>query len=181
MSSPGLRLTALGGTLSLFVLGLVAPAYAEGGGSLQDCMDQSINHNGQPPTCTQVDGTWVPSWPDDNAGFVGGFVVFAVLLVLVGIAATWWRVSTARRLATQSGMDPNLATQMTLLDDDGLSATYLAASLRQPSPTEAAAPAPVEAPPTAASRLGELKSLMDAGLITQAEYDERRQAIIDAV
>jgi len=184
MSTPGLRLAALVGTLSTFVLGLVGPAFAEGGGTLQDCVDQSVNHNGVPPTCTEVNGEWVPSWSDDSmtgGGFQSLFVTVLVLAVVVGIAGTWWKVSTARKLATQSGIDPNMATQMTLLDEDGLSATYLAASLRQPAPAEAPTPPAVTTPPTAASRLAELKSLLDANLITQTEYDARRQAIIDAV
>jgi hypothetical protein len=72
-------------------------------------------------------------------------------------------------------MDPDVATGMTLLDDNGLTATYLASSLRQPQHAEPAVPL------SATSRLGELKRLLDGGLVTQAEYDERRKAIIDSV
>ena len=84
-------------------------------------------------------------------------------------------------------MDPGLATQMTLLSDDGLEATYLASSLRRPAsdpapdPVSDSAPAITSTPPTAAARLEELKSLLDRGLVTQEEYDERRKAIIDSV
>jgi hypothetical protein len=124
----------------------------------------------------------VASWPDDSstAGFGGAFVAFAVFALIVGIAITVWKVSTAQKLAKQSGMDPGLATQMTLLTDDGLDATYLASSLRQqqqPAPA-GTTPAP---PPSVAGRLEELTGLLDQGLVTQAEYDERRQAIIDSL
>ena len=87
-----------------------------------------------------------------------------------------WRVTTAQRLAKQAGLDPGTATQVALLSDNGLDATYLASSLRQQS---TAAPAPEAR--DASTRLAELKSLLDQGLVTQAEYDARRQAIIDAV
>ena len=121
-----------------------------------------------------------------SSGIPGWFVAWGVFVVVVGIVVTVWRVSTAKKLAERSGMDPGLATQMTLLSDDGLDATYLAASLRGQvtPPTE---PAPPTIPPTAqpsrtiAARLEELTGLLDRGLVTQAEYDERRQAIIDSV
>ena len=51
-----------------------APSYAAG--SFQDCLDQAIDHNGEPPTCTKVNGVWVASWPDDStAGFGGTFAL----------------------------------------------------------------------------------------------------------
>jgi hypothetical protein len=164
-------------TLAALLLG-AAPSYA--GDSFQDCVNKAIDHNGEPPTCTKVNGSWVASWPDDGstAGFGGGFVAFAVFALIVGIAITVWKVSTAQKLAKQSGMDPGLATQMTLLSDDGLDATYLASSLRPQPP-----PPPASATPTAstAARLAELKGLLDQGLVTQAEYDERRRAIIGSI
>jgi hypothetical protein len=114
---------------------------------------------------------------EPGGGIPGWFIAWGVLVVIVGIGATVWRVSTAQRLAKRSGMDPGLATQMTLLSDDGLDATYLASSLRQPTPS----PTPTATPPSASERLAELRSLLDGGLVTQAEYDERRKAIIDSV
>lgn len=148
-----------------------------------------MNHNGEPPTCTKgPDGTWVASWPDDpsSSGFGGGIVLLMVLVVAVGIAITVWRVSTARKLASESGMSPSLATQMTLLTVNGLDATYLAASLRQPpgepvAPTTSPSPESTAASKPAAQRLTQLAALRDQGMITQAEYDERRAAIIDAI
>jgi hypothetical protein len=176
MSLHGSGRIACGGVLAVLVVGLAGPAYAED--SFQQCLDRAVDHNGEPPTCTEVNGHWVASWPGEGSG--GGAQGVIVLLVVVGIlitvGVTFWRVSTARRLASESGIDPGLATQMTLLSEDGLDATYLAASLRKPAPAPSAA-----APNPAAARLAELKGLLDAGLVTQAEYDDRRRAIIEAV
>jgi hypothetical protein len=111
-------------------------------------------------------------------GFGGGFGFFFVLVVVAGIGTTIWKVTAARTMARRSGMDPDEATAMTLLTDDGFEATYLASNLRGESP----APAPASAaPPAAAGRLQELQGLLDRGLITEAEYADRRQAIIDAI
>ena len=121
----------------------------------------------------------------DSSGGSGWFVVMMVLAAIIGIGTTVWRVTMAQKLARGAGMDPSLATKMTLMTKDGLDDTYLAASLRgQMSPT---------APGTESSgqgsgpweqtmaRLTELKSLLDSGAITQQEYDDRRKAIIDSV
>jgi F0F1-type ATP synthase membrane subunit c/vacuolar-type H+-ATPase subunit K len=67
-----------------------------------------------------------------GGGVPGWFVACGVFVVIVGIGVTIWRLSTVQKLAKQSGMDPGLATQMILLSDDGLDATYLAANLRGP-------------------------------------------------
>jgi putative oligomerization/nucleic acid binding protein len=169
-----------GGVVVLLLLGGVGPAYAAG--TWQQCMNQAVNHHGEPPVCSQQNGGWVPSWPGDagasGSGIPSGFIVLFVLAALIGVGVTIWKVTTAQTLAKRSGMDPGLATQMTLLTDDGLDATYLAASLRQP-PRAPAGPSPESA--SAAMRLTELKSLLDQGLISSAEYDERRKQIIDNV
>lgn len=177
----------MGGLAGGLLVALVGPAYADGGGSFQHCIDQAANHNGEQPTCTRVDGKWVASWPDSSpmgsGGIPGGFVFLFFLVAAIGVGITIWKVATAQKLARQSGMDPGLATQMTLLSDDGLGATYLASSLRQPTaPTDPAAPTSgTGAGSGAEARLAELRGLLDKGLVTQAEYDERRTAIIDSV
>jgi hypothetical protein len=173
----------VGGVTAGLLVALVEPAYADG---LQHCLDQAANHNGEPPTCTQVNGTWVASWPDSSpmggSGIPGGFIFLVFLALVVGGAITIWKVMTAQRLARQSGMDPGLATQMTLLSNEGLDATYLASSLRQPTtPPSPAGPTAPAAGTAAEVRLTELRGLLDKGLMTQAEYDERRRAIIDSV
>lgn len=111
--------------------------------------------------------------------FGEGFVVLFVLVAVAGVIGTAWKVNAARSMARRSGMNPDEATAMTLLTDDGLEATYLAANLR-PAP---AAPAPdaAAAPVAAADRLQALQDLKDRGLITEAEHATRRQAIIDAI
>lgn len=106
-----------------------------------------------------------------------GFGIFFALIVLIGIASTVWRVSTARRMARDAGLDERDASRMALLSNEGLSTTYLASSLRaqqQPSPQPRAV-RPV------AERLRELTALRDDGLLTTEEYAARRRAILDEV
>jgi hypothetical protein len=124
--------------------------------------------------------------PDPSGGIPGWFVGMIVLVLILGLGTTIWRVTMAQKIARSSGMDPGVATQMTLLSDDGLDATYLAANLRgAPGTPPETTPASSQAAPGpsggTADRLEELKSLLDRGLVTQAEYDERRKAIIDSV
>jgi len=172
------RLAAVG-LLCAATLCLAPPASAD---DLQDCIDAGNAQGIDMPTCVERDGKLVPvettSGPyADGGGIPSGFIVVFVLAALVGVGITVWRVSTARRLATDAGLDPDVATGITLLDENGLSATYLASSLRSPAP-----PGPAVAPSAStADRLGELKGLLDRGVITQAEHDERRKAIIDSV
>ncbi len=174
---------------------LLQPASVLTSQTLQECMDQAEDHFGEPPTCTQYNGSggYVASWPND--GFSGGgddfgtggdgfgalFAAFFVLVVLIAIGSAVWKVSMARRMATASGMDPGLASQMALLTDDGLESTYLASSLRGTTPPATPPATPSAVPSTTRERLAELKGLLDDGLITQAEHDERRRAVIDAL
>lgn len=178
--SPARRVFAtIGATLAIIVLGPVASAYAD---TLQECIDRGAERGGEPPTCTQVGDGWKASWPDDPVAGGGGsgIAVLMAITALIGVAFFVWKVVTARSLASQAGMDPNLATQMTLLTGSGLEATYLAASLRRPD-TALSVPAPADREVPAATRLADLKSLLEADLITQAEHDERRAEIIDGV
>jgi hypothetical protein len=179
-----LGLSRWGSAISLAASALLVAAPSYAGGGVQQCMDQAADHNGEPPVCTKVNGTWVASWPDSagpGGAIPGGFVAFAVLTLIVGIGFTVWKVTTAQKLARQSGMDPSLATKMTLLTDDGLEATYLASSLRPPATPTTSPEGPAAPTRDVATRLAELESLLDRGLVTQPEYDARRQAIIDAV
>jgi hypothetical protein len=118
-----------------------------------------------------------------GGGVPGSFVLLAVFALLLAIGLTAWTVTTARSLARQSGMDPGPATQLTLLTEDGLDAIHLAASLRAPQSGGAvASPVATELPRAGApQRLTERTSLMDQGLHTAMEYDERRRAIIETV
>lgn len=113
----------------------------------------------------------------------GIFAGLFMMVVLVGVGMTIWRVSTARRMAREAGMNESDATTMSLITDNGLEATYLLSTLRQ---GQTAAPATVVADAGApgtdpADRLRALRSLLEQGLVTQAEYDARRQAILDEV
>lgn len=108
-----------------------------------------------------------------------GFVAFGVLAVLVGIGTTLWRVSLARRVARDAGLDPDRATELTLLEDDGLEASYLSAHLQARPVAELSPDAP--APRSTEERLKELCSLLEQGLISQEEHDARRKAVLDAL
>jgi hypothetical protein len=168
---------------ALFVL-VAVPAYA--GDSFQDCIDKAAEHNGELPICTKVNGSWVATWPHDASDGGGGAsaALLVILGLMVAVGVVVWRVTTAQKLAKQSGMDPALATQMTLLSDHGLDATYLAANLRPSTGVPgngAATHAQAPAARTAAERLSELNALRDQGTITEAEYAERRTSIINDI
>jgi hypothetical protein len=107
------------------------------------------------------------------------FGAIFVLFIVLAIGMTVVKVSMARSMARRSGLSEGEATAITLLDEEGLSATYLASNLRPQAP---AAPSVVPgAPRLVADRLDELKGLLEAGHITQAEHDARRQAILDSI
>lgn len=136
-----------------------------------------------------VGATAAPSYADSGTGTSpgGNPVVLTILVIVtavVGLGAKLWRASTAQKLAKGSGLDPGLATKMALMTQDGLDDTYLAASLRgQPGVAEPLAEPGGEAHSLqqTMNRLNQLKALLDQGAITQAEYDERRKAIVDSV
>lgn len=75
-------------------------------------------------------------------------------------------------MARRAGLNPDDAVATALLTENGLDATYLAANLRPQYHKPAPGPRSVE------SRLQELRSLLDQGLVSQTEYDERRAAIL---
>jgi hypothetical protein len=106
-----------------------------------------------------------------DGGLPSAFVAFFVLVLVLGIGSTVWRVSAARRIARSSGLDPDDATAVALLDHDGLSATYLGAGLGRGR----------SAPRTTEERLAELERLRTAGTITEAEYEATRKRILDAL
>ena len=112
-----------------------------------------------------------------DAGIPSWFVALAVLMAVAGTGMTIYRVTMARQMAEDAGLDPDRATAMTLLSDDGLDATYLASSLRGTGPAAGAQPAGR----SANERLRELEQLRDEGLVSAAEYEARRQAILDSI
>lgn len=166
--APGMRRA-----LAVLLLGwlLLAASVAPVGAADELCTDQ----DGRPiPNCTVEDPNFGTS---TDTGFPSGFVALFVIGLLIAVAVTIYKVSMARDLARKSGMDPNQATAMTLLEDDGLEATYLASNLRPQS--QAPPPAPVQRSVT--ERLAELEALLKEGRVTQAEYDERRTAILGSL
>lgn len=136
------------------------------------------NRYGELPTCTQYgDGTWHASYPSDSSSFGSGFGMLVVFVLLGGLAFTVWKVSTARRMARDSGMDVGDATAMALLTDHGFESTYLASNLRQPASTTPA----TQAKGSTADRLEELQTLHIRGLITDEELAEGRRKILDGL
>ena len=170
---------ALAAMLCAVTLGTVSLSLAPAASALgtDSCIVEGDSSSFDPSDCPPADVSNDPLG-DSGSGIPGWFVAIFVLMVLVGIGTTIWRVSTARQLASNAGLDPDVATKVALMDQEGLSATYLASSLRNQQPQ--APPASAQTG-SAADRLAELKSLLDRGLITQEEHDARRKAIIDAV
>jgi hypothetical protein len=112
--------------------------------------------------------SWVVASGASNAAVAIGFVVLAA-----GLGVSWYRVTVARRSAREAGLDPNAATRRALTGKD----------VPEPEPAPSSArPLPDDAlTGDVAERLVRLRSLLDQGLLTQAEYDERRRAIIDSI
>jgi hypothetical protein len=159
-----------------------ASAYA-GSQPPRRCFNQ-LGPNGELPTCTFNGTRWVVSYDGGPADLVGsgvpsGFAALMVLGVLAGIGVTVWRLSLARRMAAESGMDPDRASMMTLISDDGLDATYLASSLRGTQGTDG--PAQRSGRRGAQEQLRELQQLHDEGLITTEEHERRRTEIVDSI
>ncbi len=134
-----------------------------------------LDGSGAPVTCVQQpDGSWDPesfsTGPDPLSLALVGFVV----VLLLGVATTAWRMRTARSMARTAGLDEDVAGRMALVSEDGLTATYLASSLRgstQPAPARR----------DVATRLRELDRLRAEGLVTEDEHASRRAAILDDV
>ena len=149
-------LVAVVATSPLWLL-LPGPAFAD------DC--------GGNPSCVPTMG--------DGGGFPVGSVLPLVLVMLVAIGITVYRVSSAREMARKSGMDTGDATRVALLDNDGLSATYLASELKgtRQTPSEPAQ----RTSRTTAERLQELDRLHQQGLVTETEYAQHRAEILDEV
>ena len=121
---------------------------------------------------------------------VGGFPVFFLFpfafVFVFGIATTIWRMRMARNMAARAGLDQNAAGAISMLSPNGLDATYLAASLaprpQYPAPYPPQYPTPPAAQPkTAEQRLLELAELKDKGLITEAEFLQRREQILGSI
>lgn len=123
-----------------------------------------------------IPGGTGPAGCDDGSDIGDTFAVFFVIALVIGIGITIYKVSMARKMAERSGMDADEATAMTLLSDDGLDATYLASNLRPGQPQQQGGPGR-----SVSERLAELESLKKQGLVTQAEYDERRAAILESL
>ena len=130
--------------------------------------------------CGSIDG--VPISCQDPAGMDSGmpgwFGAVFVLMLVIGVGGAIYRMSAARSMATKAGLDPDDAANVALLDEHGVAAAYVMSNLQkrdEPAPSSDAGERTVE------QRLAELQSLLDRGLVTQAEYDEQRAEILDSI
>ncbi|MBV9830570.1 MAG: hypothetical protein JOZ82_03180 [Marmoricola sp.] len=130
--------------------------------------------------CTDNPSCVDPGTGDTGGGFPAASLVPMVLALLVAIGVTAYRVSTARDMARKAGMDTADATKVALLENEGLSATYLASELRGNRSGSFTAP-PSSPPRTTAERLEELDRLRQQGLVSDTEYAQHRSAILDGV
>lgn len=117
---------------------------------------------------------------DPGPGIPGWFIALFILFIMIGIGTTVWRISVARRIAEDAGLNPNTATKVSLLGQDGIDTTYLASTIAAQSRRQTPAN-PTQRPKTAEERLQELQALKDKGLITDAEYEAQRQKILGAI
>lgn len=142
------------------------------------CFD--VNDAGQPSSCSWNGTAWQKSYEGgvDGAGAPGWFGGMFVLMLLVAAAMFAWRISLARRVARSTGLDPDQATELAILGDNGLEAGYLAGHLHHRPATE---PPSAPAGRSVEIRLRELAQLRDQGLVTPEEYDARRGAILDTL
>jgi hypothetical protein len=115
--------------------------------------------------------------PDHGGGIPGWFIALFIVAALVGIGTWLWRISLARQIAQDAGLDPNRAAAVTMLSKDGVDATYLASTLA----SRPHSPPPGQRPKIAEERLKELQALKDKGLVTHDEYEARRQKILGSI
>jgi hypothetical protein len=116
--------------------------------------------------------SWMMAAAAGGSGASTAAVAIGLVVLAGGLGVSWYRVSADRRAARAAGLDPNTATRRALTGKD------------IPEPDRTPPPRRGPADPSAgnaAARLTELRSLLDQGLLSQAEYDERRRAIIDSI
>jgi hypothetical protein len=117
--------------------------------------------------------------PDSGGGIPGWFIALFVLVGVLAVAGSIWRISVARKMARDAGLDPDTATAVTMLSRDGVDAAYLASTLAAHSRQQPAQPAPPAK--SAEQRLQELRALRDKGLVTDDEYEAQRQKILGSI
>lgn len=163
-SGPLIRVLRRVRRLAVLIAGAVLPlgtivgtAWAASDPSFATCQPGAA-HYGQAPTCmcdvpghlTNITYSDPLGGSGSDGGGIPGFVVpLFVLVVLIGIGTFVVKLSLARGMARDAGLDPDRAGWVTALSDDGLAATYLASS---ESGRQAAAPSRV-------ARLRELDDL----------------------
>lgn len=114
-----------------------------------------------------------------GVGIPGWFIAVFILGALLSVGTWIWRISVTRKMAEDAGLDPNTATAVTMLSNDGVDAAYLASTLASQSRPQP--PHPTQRPKTAEERLQELDALKGKGLISENEYEAQRQKILGSI
>jgi hypothetical protein len=148
------------------------------------------NEFGDLPTCTRSgSGGWVAVYPNSGidgstsgTGFPSGFIALFVIVALIGIGVTIWRISLTRRMAQSAGVNPSDATALAVLGGPNAIDTAVLAKTLSHHSADTAPPAtgkPHGA--TVEARLTQLRQLKDDGVISADEYESRRAAIISTI
>jgi hypothetical protein len=108
------------------------------------------------------------------AGIPSGVVALFVIFAFIAIGSFVVRISLASRMAQRAKLDPTDAAMTTALSQDGLAATYVAASLAGRTSRDAPGS-------TTEARLRELDRIHAQGLVNDEEYTAQRTRILNSL
>jgi hypothetical protein len=113
----------------------------------------------------------------------GWFIGVVVLMIVISIGTWLYRISVARSIAENAGLDPDQAARVAMLSKDGVDAAYVASALAQRSapPARPVAPPPTVPSKSVEQRLLELQGLRERGLISDEEFQAQRQKILGSI
>ena len=142
----------------------------EGGMPPDECFQ--LDDTGQPMTCTQQpDGSWTPEPVSDGPDPLALAASGSCSCCCSGWSGRPGGCGRPGRWPGPRASTRASAGRMALVSEDGLTATYLASSMRGPT---SAAPVVRDT----ATRLRELDRLRSEGLVTEGEHASRRAAIL---
>ena len=108
-----------------------------------------------------------------------GFGALIAIFVIIGVGGAIWKFATLRDMGLRRGMSNRDATAAALFSDDSVTSTMiLKPEVSRPTPRRSA---PAKHPRTIEQRLAKIDSLLDEGLITEAEASSRREEILDEI
>jgi hypothetical protein len=191
-----MRRKVLGGLVAALAAAIALQTAAQAqprDSGLRECFGDVITQEEAEMSCVKFEGgEWTPvSRPDGVSNMFGTFVFFGILLSLVPAAA-------GAMLAKDAGLSPGAGFGIGLFGSwlgvigmylyghsqrRGTSVVQIGSTATAPGagPAVGAESETAAEPQAAAERLRTLKDLLDQGLITQAEYDERRRAAVESL